>query len=107
MSGTIEKIKDIELKSKERLDNAKVEASTILLNAKKEGQLKYEDIVNKAQAEGKVLIDEATKRGNDRAKPILDKAKHESDKILALNEKDLSKFVDLIVKKVVMVNGNS
>ena len=103
----INEIKKAEDRAKELINEALSKKSTMIKDAEKESNQKYESILKSANEESKHIIDTAISEGEKEAQPIYEDGKIQCEQIISIDENKLGKAVNLIIEKVVSVNGNS
>lgn len=102
----------------EAIRKAEKEANTILQEAsqasrdlKKEAQLsaekKYKNIMDEAHVQAKELREKALLEGEDISKPIIAKGTEEAKSILNMDDAKLNFAANIIIERIVNVNGNS
>lgn len=106
----LEAIKDIrqtEEKAEETIRLAREQAKDIIKNAGIKAKEKYDEIILSGKNDVKVIIESKEEEGIKQSSPILGKGNVEKEDILNLNEEKLQKAVNLVVERIVNINGNS
>ncbi len=98
-------------KAEEEANNFLQSASQASRDLKKEAELlaeeKYKTIMEEADKEAKILRDRALQEGEEISKPVIEKGLEEAEKILAIKDEELKSAVNIIIERIVNVNGNS
>lgn len=102
----------------EKVREAEVQANVIMQEAnqnsrdsKKEAEIladeKYKQIIREADREAKEIQEKALQEGEIESKPILEKGLIEAKKLEEITDQDLDSVVNIIIERIVNVNGNS
>lgn len=87
------------------------EANETSRNLKREGEAlaeeKYRQIMEEAKREAEGIKEKALQEGEAIAKPIMEKGMKESEELAALSNEELDKAVNIIIERIVNINGNS
>lgn len=98
-------------KAEEEANNILQEAIQTSRDSKRETQLlaeeKFKLIIDEANNEAKELREKALLEGENISIPIINKGDEESKKILNMSDAKLESAANIIIERIVNVNGNS
>lgn len=103
----INEIKKAEALAEEKIKNVQQQSKDLIKNANMKAEEEFERIINEAKLEAKDILDRAIASGNEEAAPILEKGKSEKEAILNISKDIMDKAVNLVIERIVKINGNS
>ena len=106
-TDAIQKVKDAELKAKEILENAHKEVLILREETKEKVKKFYAESITTARKEAEELKLKYKNEGEAIAMPIFESAERKVSSIKEIEEGKFKSVVDLIVERIVNLNGNS
>lgn len=103
----IVKVKEAEDFARNKLSLAKDDVEKILGAANVTAKEKANKILENAYEKRSEILEKAKEEGNLSAEPIIKKSKEDAEKISKISDENLSEIVNLVIKRVVIDNGNS
>ncbi len=103
----IEAVKEAEAKAQAILQEANQTAKNIRQEAELLAEEKYKSIMEEGEREAKEIREKAIQEGENESKPVLEKGLNEAKKILEITDSDLNTAVNIIIERIVNINGNS
>lgn len=103
----IKEIKSSEEKAYEVIKNAQNERGKIIKEAKIKALNEYKRILSEAKLQAKKIIDDSVKEAEKKKIPILEQGQKESQSIINISDEKFKKAVNLVIERIVNVNGNS
>ena len=97
----IQRVKEAEDQARQIVENARIKASQIVEEGKKQTQQQYLDILAQSKESRKQSLERARQEGVEMASPILERANSDADRIRAIQDEDLRQIVDSIVERIV------
>ncbi|NEZ45921.1 ATPase [Clostridium niameyense] len=103
----IESIRIAENRASTILKQAKDKSKDIVKNSNEEARKKYEKIIKDAEKEAKDIIEKSIETAKKDSIPILDKGIESVKNIRNVSQDNLNKAINIVIERIVKVNGNS
>jgi len=103
----IEAVKEAEAQAHAILQEATQASRDLMQTAEALAEDKYRQIMEEAEKEANAIKEQALSEGESIAKPIIEKGMQESQELAKMSNEDLDKTVNIIIERIVNVNGNS
>ncbi|CDZ74331.1 hypothetical protein ING2D1G_0136 [Peptoniphilus sp. ING2-D1G] len=107
MKDNIEKIKRAEDEAKALIEKANFEHDRIIKEAKKKSEEISEKIIDDAKKKKAEILENAKKEADLKVQPIIEEAKLKSKNVLNIKDEVLKPYVDAVIERIVVDNGNS
>ncbi|WP_415875869.1 ATPase [Clostridium sp.] len=103
----IKKIRDTEEKAMEIIKKAQNDSNQIIKDSDVKAASEYKRILNEAKNEAKKILDDAAANAEKEAIPIIESGKTSAENIKDISKEKLEMAVNLVVERIVNINGNS
>jgi V/A-type H+-transporting ATPase subunit G/H len=103
----LNEIKSAEEKANEIVKKAVSEKTQIIKNAEVKALEQYKTLLNEKRAVANEIIVTAVEKAKENSKPILERGESEKNAILNVPEEKIQGAVNLVMERIVNINGNS
>lgn len=103
----IESIRIAENKAITILKQAQDKSKDIIKSSNEEAMQEYEKIIKDAEEEAKDIIEKSIEAAKKDSMPILDKGIEAVENIRNVSQDNLNKAINIVIERIVKVNGNS
>ncbi len=103
----VELVKKAEEEAQALLEQSRIYSEKALEEAKISAKEKYKQILNDAKGETENIKKKAEEDTQSKAQPTIIKGKEDADAIRNMNEKELTSAINIVIERIVKINGNS
>jgi V/A-type H+-transporting ATPase subunit G/H len=103
----IGEIKKAEIQGEEIISKAKARSRDLIKSASIKMEAEYKKIIESAENEYNIILQDAEKNVEKRSIPILNEGKEKVDEITNIPQERFNNAVNMVVERIVNMNGNS